>query len=108
MRIKPESTGRRYFSPISGNRPTVPIASAKMRHIQNNIAAEAIYFWGQEIQIWRAACAHQGDTPALDWPLVRAIARDFALPLILPDWPDYPQKIATVGTLVGNRLSLTA
>jgi hypothetical protein len=74
-----------------------PDRIGEMRHIQSNIKAEAIYFWGQEIQLWHAACTLQGNGPALDWPLVRAMTRDFALPLILPDWPDYPQKIATVG-----------
>jgi hypothetical protein len=63
-----------------------------------NIGARSVYFWGQEVQIWRAAIRRMGPDPALDWPLVRAIiAEDFHLPLIVPDWPDYPQKIVAAG-----------
>jgi hypothetical protein len=68
------------------------------RRMQDNIGAGASYFWGQEVLIWRRAVERLGPEPQLDWPLVRSIIdEDFALPLIVPDWPDYPQKIATVG-----------
>jgi hypothetical protein len=80
-----------------------PDRIGEMRRIQDNIAAEAVYFWGQEMQIWHAARARQGESPTLDWPLVRTIAAGLALPLILPDWPDYPQKIAAVGHWWGSR-----
>ncbi len=64
------------------------------QRMQANIGAGSVYFWGQEVQIWRAACRRVGSDAVLDWPLVRAIvAEDFRLPLIVPDWPDYPQKI---------------
>ncbi len=66
-----------------------------VRRMQENMKAEGIYFWGQEMEIWRYACRRQGPEPALDWPLIRTIvAQDIGLPLLLPDWPDYPQKIA--------------
>jgi hypothetical protein len=66
-----------------------------VRHIQDNIGAAALYFWGQEMEIWRLACRRNGGTPKLDWPMLREIvAEDIRLPLIVPDWPDYPQKIA--------------
>lgn len=69
-----------------------------VRRMQENIAARSVYFWGQEMEIWRAACkrAGPGPAPTLDWPLVRSIvAEDIGLPLILPEWPDYPQKVAS-------------
>jgi hypothetical protein len=66
-----------------------------VRRIQDNVRAAGLYFWGQEMEIWRMACRRTGGEPHLDWPLVRAIvAEDIRLPLILPDWPDYPHKIA--------------
>ncbi|HEY0302566.1 MAG TPA: hypothetical protein VGC36_14570 [Rhizomicrobium sp.] len=65
-----------------------------VRRMQDNVGAAALHFWGQEVHIWQAAC-RRASPPALDWPLLRAIvAEDLRLPLILPDWPDYPQKIA--------------
>ena len=66
-----------------------------IRRMQENIRADVVYFWGQEMEIWRFACHREGSQPALDWPLVRDIvAEDIRLPLLLPSWRDYPQKIA--------------
>jgi hypothetical protein len=66
-----------------------------IRRMQDNIGAASLYFWGQEMEIWRFACRRHGPQPPLDWPLVRTIVSDdIKLPLLLPDWPDYPQKIA--------------
>jgi hypothetical protein len=66
-----------------------------VRRMQDNIGANAVYFWGQEMEIWRFACRRCGPEPALDWPLIRAIlAEDIRLPLPMPDWPDFPEKIA--------------
>lgn len=69
---------------------------ASVRRMQDNIGAAEVYFWGQEMEIWRCACARAGSaTPQLDWPQIRAIAaEDIGLPLILPDWPDLPGRIA--------------
>jgi hypothetical protein len=65
-----------------------------IRRMQDNIGAKAIYFWGQEMEIWRFANRRAGTNPTLDWPLLREIVEsDIRLPLILPEWPDYPQKI---------------
>jgi hypothetical protein len=68
---------------------------ADVRRMQANIEARSIYFWGQEMEIWRFACRRAGGLAAgLDWPAIRAITtEDIALPLIVPDWPDYPAKI---------------
>jgi hypothetical protein len=66
-----------------------------MRRIQDNARASAIYFWGQEAELWRAACRRAGGSPALDQSLVTEVIRDdLALPLIVPDWPNYPHRIA--------------
>ncbi|MEJ1969881.1 MAG: hypothetical protein WDN03_14785 [Rhizomicrobium sp.] len=68
------------------------------RSMQDNIGAAAAYFWGQEVVIWQRAVERLGPKPDLDWPLVRTIiAEDFDLPLIVPDRPDYPQRIAAAG-----------
>lgn len=67
-----------------------------VRRMQANIAATSIYFWGQEMEIWRKARRHADAVLSLDWPAVRAIVEnDIGLPLILPDWPDYPRRIAS-------------
>lgn len=67
-----------------------------VRRMQQNIQARRIYFWGQEMEIWRHACRRAGCVPdALDWPTLRRIVEeDMQLPLILPDSGDYPQKIS--------------
>jgi hypothetical protein len=65
-----------------------------IRRMQDNIAAAAIYFWGQEAEIWRAACRRMRGTVDLDWPLLRSVvAEDIALPLILPEKDHYPRMI---------------
>jgi hypothetical protein len=66
-----------------------------VRRMQRNVGAQRIYFWGQEMEIWRHACRRASRVPeALDWPTLRRIVEeDVQLPLIVPDWADYPQKI---------------
>jgi hypothetical protein len=72
-----------------------PQKLAEVRCMQDNIGAEALYFWGQEMEIWRYACRRLGAEPALDWPLVRTILQeDIGLPLIMPAGEDFPRKIA--------------
>lgn len=70
---------------------------ADVRTMQSNIRATRLYFWGQEMEIWRYACRRAGMVPAmLDWPMTRHIVdKDIQLPLVLPDWPDFPQKIVS-------------
>jgi hypothetical protein len=67
------------------------------RRMHDNVGARAMYFWGQEMEIWRAACRRAGAVPSsLDWPTIRAIVDDdLRLPLLLPDWSDYPDKIVS-------------
>ena len=65
------------------------------RRMQANVGARQLYFWGQEMEFWRFACRRSHGWPNLSWPLLRTIiAEDIRLPLIVPDWPDYPEKIA--------------
>lgn len=62
--------------------------------IQRRIAARRVHFWGQEMAIWRQAVRRFGPDAPFDWAAVRQVAeQDMDLPLILPDWPDYPEKI---------------
>lgn len=70
---------------------------AEVRRMHANVAAPSIYFWGQEMEIWRHACRRAGRPPdTLNWDDVRAIVRDdLQLPLTMPDWEDYPAKIAS-------------
>jgi hypothetical protein len=73
-----------------------PRKLSDVRTMQANIGAASIYFWGQEMEIWRHARrrADEATEPTLDWPLVRTIvSEDIALPLALPEWVDFPQKI---------------
>jgi len=91
-------------------RPSVPVDSlqadiwerfveddklAHARTMQDNIGAASVYFWGQEMEIFRLACRRfASDAPQLDRRLIDAIvAEDIALPLVLPDWPDLAEKI---------------
>ena len=66
-----------------------------VRRMQSNVRARHLYFWGQEMEIWRHACRRaNGSPPDLDWPTLRSIVDDdLQLPLIMPEWPDYPRKI---------------
>jgi hypothetical protein len=62
----------------------------EVRRMQANVAAGAIYFWGQEMEIARHAVAADR---ALDAAGIAATIADFALPLIGPELPDYPEKL---------------
>jgi hypothetical protein len=58
----------------------------EVRRMQANVRADAIYFWGQELEIARHAVAAGR---ALDDRGIRATIADFGLPLIGPDYPGY-------------------
>jgi hypothetical protein len=67
---------------------------SEVRRMQDNIGATAVHFWGQEAEIWRAACRRTEGAAALDWPMLRrVVAEDIALPLMLSDSDDYPRMI---------------
>jgi len=62
----------------------------EVRRMQANVAANAIYFWGQEMEIARHAVAAGR---ALDSLGIAETIADFGLPLIGPALPDYPEKL---------------
>lgn len=62
----------------------------EVRRMQANVAAAAVYFWGQELEIARHAAA---SGRALDGDGIKATIAEFALPLIGPAYPDYPNKL---------------
>lgn len=62
--------------------------------INERVGAARVHVWGQEIFLWRHAVARNGPATPFDWPAIRrAVTEDIRLPLILPDWPDYPERI---------------
>jgi hypothetical protein len=67
---------------------------ADVRRMQDNIAAASLYFWGQELELWRLACRTRGTVPdvfrAEDLAACVAAA---GLPLILDPAADYPARI---------------
>ena len=65
----------------------------EVRRMQANVAAERVYFWGQEIEIARHARA--AGRP-LDAAGIAATLADFDLPLIGPEVPGYPALVAQV------------
>lgn len=58
-----------------------------VRRMQDNVGAQAIYFWGQELEIARhaAAAGRRLDSTGVD-----DTVRDWALPLVMPEHIDYP------------------
>lgn len=63
----------------------------EVRRMQDNVRAEAIYFWGQELEIARHAVAAGR---ALDEAGIAATIAEFGLPLIGPAFPGYADKLA--------------
>ena len=59
--------------------------------MQAKINADAIYFWGQEMEIARHA---QAAGRALDAHGIADTVAGFGLPLIGPGTPDYPERVA--------------
>ena len=59
----------------------------EVREMQVNVGAAAVYFWGQELEIARHARRAGRDIDAAG---IAATIADFGLPLIGPEWPDYP------------------
>lgn len=63
----------------------------EVREMQVHVDAASIYFWGQELEIARHARAAGRE---LDAEGIAATIARFGLPLIGPEWPDYPEKVA--------------
>lgn len=67
----------------------------EVRRMQSNAVARAIYFWGQELEIARHAAAAGRE---LDAAGIAATVAEFSLPLIGPEEPDYPAKVAAASS----------
>lgn len=64
------------------------------RQMQENIQARQVYVWGQELEIWSHCRRRESGENPPDWPLIRTVARaDIRLPLILPDFPDFGDRL---------------
>jgi hypothetical protein len=69
---------------------------ADVRRIQANIGAGSLYFWGQEMELWRLACRELDRVPdRLDEDMLDHLIRSTGLPLITADRSDYADRIAT-------------
>jgi hypothetical protein len=66
-----------------------------VRRIQANIGADSLYFWGQEMELWRLACRERDALPErLGQDEIARIAGTLGLPLVCPDRLDYGDRIA--------------
>lgn len=63
----------------------------EVRRMQDNVRAEAIYFWGQELEIARHARAAGRE---LDDAGIAATIADFGLPLVGPGYPGHAGVVA--------------
>jgi hypothetical protein len=62
--------------------------------MQDNIGAASLYFWGQEMELWRLACRTRGAVPEIfDAEELAARVAGTGLPLILDDGAEYPRHI---------------
>jgi hypothetical protein len=74
---------------------------AEVRDMQANVGAEAVYFWGQEMELARHAVAAGR---ALDDSGIAATAADSGLPLVGPGEPGYAAKVeAAAGKWMHDR-----
>lgn len=62
----------------------------EVRRMQANVGAEAVYFWGQELEIARHAAAAGR---ALDDAGIAATVAEWGLPLLGPGTPDYAARV---------------
>jgi hypothetical protein len=66
-----------------------------VRRIQDNLGAGSIYFWGQEMELWRLACRARGGVPArLEDGELAALVAQTGLPLIGGTGADHAGRIA--------------
>lgn len=74
------------------------------RAMQENIQANQVYVWGQEIEIWRICQERQGSAQPPELALIQSVVeRDIRLPLILPDWPDFGARLVEMGKWWGSK-----
>lgn len=65
----------------------------EVRRMQANVRADAVYFWGQELEIARHAAAARRD---IDPRGVSDMAEAMELPLLGPLLPDYARRVEAV------------
>ncbi|MFM5948305.1 MAG: hypothetical protein ACKOPM_03605 [Novosphingobium sp.] len=63
--------------------------AAEVRQMQANVAAQEVYFWGQELELARQAVARG---LAIDAAGIAAVADTWGLPLVGPETPDYATR----------------
>jgi len=74
----------------------------QVRQMQDNVHAEKIYFWGQELTIYSAMMRNSGSNVAITAEAIdRAVTDVIDLPLLLPDDRDYAWMIEQV---IRNRI----
>jgi len=67
----------------------------EVRRMQDNIGASSLYFWGQELELWRLACRARGGVPdSLPDGELAALAAGTGLPLVLDPVPGQGARIA--------------
>jgi hypothetical protein len=65
-----------------------------MRRIQDNVGAGSLYFWGQELELWRLACRIRGRVPErLEEDELRHLIAGTGLPLVIDNRPEYSERI---------------
>lgn len=73
------------------------------RLMQDNIQAEQVYIWGQEPEILRLCRERRGAEVIPDRALINTVVKeDIGLPLILPDWPDFGERLVEMGQWWGR------
>jgi hypothetical protein len=66
-----------------------------VQRMQDNIGAGSLYFWGQELELWRLACRDRGSVPdALEEGELAALIERTGLPLVVDLRADYAERIA--------------
>lgn len=61
----------------------------EVRRMQVNVAARAVYFWGQELELARQAAARG---LAIDDTGIARVVAEWGLPLVGPETPDYAAR----------------
>ena len=68
---------------------------ADVRRMQDNIGPDKLYFWGQEMELWRLACRARNARPQrLEGGELEALIAQTGLPLLLDERADYADRIA--------------
>ncbi len=67
----------------------------EVRRIQGNVGAGSLYFWGQELELWRLACRARRSVPdRLEEGELDELVAGTGLPLVIDVRPDHAERIA--------------